>query len=235
MNEQSIADDKIVAKIKKLLALAASSNANEAQSAMLKAQELMVMNGLSMQDVSVKESPKKEVVEGTADKRGRFPWYLYSLSIVLANNFRCYSVVTVYHESNTRGIRFIGFKNDVETTIAIYDFASPYLKGLIKSFRDRLKNKYKAGKAQLNALCNDFARGFIHGLDMKFKDQVEKQQWGLVLIKDPVVVKYHDNKHMSKGKTVAISTGKSDEAYAEGYTSGKHFEMVSGAIEQMKG
>jgi hypothetical protein len=231
MDEQSMTNDKIITKVKKLLALASSANANEAQSAMLKAQELMVMNGLSMQDVSVEKLEKKEIIRGTADESKRLSWYTYELATVLADNFRCYYIITTYYDRK-RAIRFVGLKSDVKMVIVVYEYAMIVLKSQVKNFRDRLKNKFRAAKTQLNALCNDFIRGFIHGIDMKFRNQVKQQQWGLVLVKDPEVEKYYaDIKFSKRSRFSAISTADNDMAYESGFIKGQEFEMVSGAIE----
>ena len=44
-------DENIILKIKKLLALSKSSNQNEAQNAMLKAQKLLIKYKLSLQEI----------------------------------------------------------------------------------------------------------------------------------------------------------------------------------------
>lgn len=77
-------DEKLVKKIQKLLALSESSNEHEAQSAMLKAQELLIKHKLSLKEVkefktyndSIKEkktkiSFKKSQMEGRTGILGR--------------------------------------------------------------------------------------------------------------------------------------------------------------------
>ena len=54
-------DSGIILKIQKLLALASSSNENEAQAAMMKAQEMLAKYKLSMKDVQSKHPESKAV------------------------------------------------------------------------------------------------------------------------------------------------------------------------------
>ena len=64
-----------IEKIKKLLALAGNNpSEEEAQAAMLKAQELLLQNGLTMEEVTSHGEPaKKEVTEEKLDGRGPQP------------------------------------------------------------------------------------------------------------------------------------------------------------------
>jgi len=162
---------KIIDKIQKLLALATSANHNEAQNAMLKAQELMVTNGLSMQEVTGQD--EKQAVETATRTAKRFPWYVYKVAAILAENFRCYSIINCNEYG--RSINFIGLKSDVETVIEVYNFALTYLEAHIKAFKSRLKLQLGVDSNMINAYCNDFIRGFNSGLDEKFKQQVEQQ------------------------------------------------------------
>lgn len=221
------AEIKIIDKVRKLLSLATSSNANEAQSAMLKAQELMIRNGLSMTDVS--DIRDKKVTDSSTNRVGRFPWYAYDLGNVIAENFRCYMVVN--SNKQTRMIRFIGLESDANMAIEVYNFAFHYLKEQIKSFKLNFKKEVIfVDNKDLNAYGNDFARGFINGLRYKFKNQIEEQQWGLVLVKDDAVIKHYNDMKVGTSKNTTVTSAGNDEAWLAGYVVGKDFEMIAGVI-----
>ncbi|MBP2664961.1 MAG: hypothetical protein H6Q71_2909 [Firmicutes bacterium] len=209
------------------VALATSGNPNEAQNAMLKAQEIMVNNGISMKEVSGND--KKQAVESEAKSGKRFPWYAYDIAASLADNFRCYSIIN--RSKHGRSINFVGLKSDVEAVIEVYNFALVYLDWQIKEFRGQLKSKLIADNGMINAYCNDFIRGFISGLDEKFKQQVEKQQWGLVLVKDEAVETYYEELQLGKARDRSVSSANSRAAYQAGYEKGRYFEMVAGELE----
>jgi hypothetical protein len=221
-------DIKIIDRVRKLLSLSTSSNVNEAQNAMLKAQELMIKNGLSMTDVS--EIKDKKVIDSSTDRVGRFPWYAYTLADVIADNFRCYSITS--SNKKTRRIQFIGLENDANAAIEVYNFAYFYLKEQIKYYKKEfIDNDGFVNKRALNSYGNDFARGFIEGLNDKFKKQVEDQEWGLIMIKDEAVIKHYDDMKVKSGGRCSVSSSGSEKAWMAGYVVGKDFEMIVGSIE----
>ena len=61
-------DEKLIAKIEKLLRLSSSNNEHEAQSAMMKAQELMAKHNIKMADVNPEEQPQEKVETRTSEK-----------------------------------------------------------------------------------------------------------------------------------------------------------------------
>ena len=79
----------IISKIERLLALAGNNpSQEEAQSAMLKAQQMMAKYNLSMEAFQEKEPEKKEV-EQVWVKGGQSCQWMRSLAKVIADNFRC--------------------------------------------------------------------------------------------------------------------------------------------------
>ena len=82
------------------------------------------------------------------------------------------------------------------------------------------------------ALKNDFIMGFLSGLKQQFEDQVEKNDWGLVLVKDEDVVKYMDTLNLSSSKARSSAKRSGDqEAIAAGYKKGKSFSSPKGHLE----
>ncbi len=87
-------NEKILEKIRKVLAKANNNpSAEEAETAMLIAQRIMVENNLCMDDVILTEGSeiKKEAVEVTMSDKMRLAWCEKDLTNVIAKNFRCKS------------------------------------------------------------------------------------------------------------------------------------------------
>lgn len=84
------------------------------------------------------------------------------------------------------------------------------------------------------AVRNDYIRGFLKGLDEKFKEQIEqnKEEWGLVLVRDKAIDEAFANiQSTEKMRPSKVSTSYDFKAYEDGRQQGKRFEQVSGEIE----
>lgn len=82
--------EDIILKIQKLLALSKSSNENEAQNAMLKAQQLLIKHKLSLKDVELYSSENIKVDSFNTEQRFRGQSWKSNLAQVIADNFSCY-------------------------------------------------------------------------------------------------------------------------------------------------
>jgi hypothetical protein len=111
---------KVIDKVKKLLALTDSPYADEAEAAMLKAQELLLKHGLSISDIQINEEPAKEVVdEKVLAGRSKISWWEKILSGIIGDNFRC----VAYYRRNEPNVYFIGLKEDVEVAKEVLSYA----------------------------------------------------------------------------------------------------------------
>lgn len=193
--------EKVIDKIRKLLALATSSNENEAQSAMLMAQRWMAKYNIEMSQVE--DAPvDHEVVEEEADKKRHRTKWKRSLAEVIADNFNC---DIFFRGHGSYATIFVGKKDSIEICKTVYSAAVMFI--------DREFSKYwnEEGKwhefklfGQANAkverplsdsivMKDSYARGFIRRLRERFKEQkveAEQEGWGLVLVKDSDVVAY---------------------------------------------
>ena len=89
MNE---ADNKIIDKIEKLIALSSSDNENEAKAAMLKAQELMAKYEIEMSQINPDKAKERPIVSYTSPSF-RDDWVV-DLGSLIAGNFRCRAVIS---------------------------------------------------------------------------------------------------------------------------------------------
>lgn len=204
-------DRNIVEKIKKLLALSESSNEHEAKLAMLKAQELLAKHKLSLKEVKefkVYNSAIKEKISVISFTKAKWKAHLARL---IADNFGCYYYFKTYH---TNIITFFGREEDIAVCNIVLEYAIDCINSNVK----RLRYLHIRDGYSTKGLENDYALGFISGLNKKFEEQKKaNQEWGLVLVKDPEVVEAYSSKKF-KG---TVSTRTSFKGYAEVYRQGQ--------------
>ncbi len=151
--------EKAIDKIKKCLALAASSNANEAATAMRQAQALMAKHNLNTDDIQLSDVKAETAKAGTAQTPTR---YINWLVGVIKKAFGV-DAIFIRHFKGTN-IEFIGI--DKQAEIAAYAFStllrqlkadrSAYMKTL-----SRYKRANKIRKADV------FAEGWISAVNKK--------------------------------------------------------------------
>lgn len=209
-------------KIKKCLSLSESQNVHEAESALLRAQTLMIKYNISEDKVKKYEGKKNlekfvksvNVIYG----KKRIMWYETMLAGIVGENFR-----VVYYQSGNRDtgrrLVFMGLSEDIEVAIEVFDFAK---QAMIKFSDEYLNTNTNIPKSNRSNIRNDFYRGFISGIDYAFKKQVEENNWGLILKLDELVVKEMNNLNLTQKKKTGIlpKFANSTKAYNEGYEKG---------------
>lgn len=205
--------NNIQAKIQKLLSLAGNNpSSEEAQAALLKAQELMARHNISAQEVG--SAPEADpIIRQDIEGGSTCNWKL-RLAKVLADNFKCTS-----YRATGYGIGFVGHKADVDICIQLFNYTSAILE---KNCR-KLRSKYRKQGISTEGISGDYTDGFLHGLADKFKEQVDKNGWGMVLVKDEAIGEYIKNNGFrstnKKGRVQAKSYNTA--IYSEGYKDGK--------------
>lgn len=212
-------NENIILKIKKLLALSESSNEHEAKTAMLKAQELLVKHKLSMEEV--KEHKDISVTEKKTDITFTKARWKGRLAYVIAENFGCYNY---YKTKRTNTIVFVGKDEDVLVCKIVLEYAIDTIDSIVK----RLRYKYRKYGYSTKGLENDFALGFIEGLENAFEKQKEEiHEWGLILKKNKEVKNYYED--LKKTFTGTIYTNLNfkgfSEEYYEGVETGENFSI----------
>lgn len=208
-------DVKIVEKIKKLLSLSGSPNEHEAQSALLKAQELLAKYQLSMSDLEIQNETKEEVVEVSVEATlSRTPWK-GRLAIVIAENFRCYSWLVKGHRSSY--IVFLGNSSDVEICKLTLDFALKFIQRRSNQIGRKLNKEGYSSKGVLNS----YGAGFVGGLNAQFSEQKsQNEKWELALAQPQKATEIYNGMDF-KFKESHVKINKKYEAI--GYEDGKNF------------
>lgn len=224
-------DEKLLLKIKNLFNLAKdNSNRNEAENALLMAQKLMAQNNIEHVDIEGMAKPK-EVLRENITEIAKLSWWEKRLGMVIARNFRCEMFTTPYYKKGST-VTFVGLRNDVELAKTVYNFARMAIARDSASFmKNHNKNKITIGSNNSAGVKNEFITGWISGLDEKYKQQVDKNGWGLVLVKDPAVQQYMKKIKLVAGAKSNIQRANNSGAYSSGYKSGNAFSSPRGMIE----
>lgn len=111
-----MADDKILDKIKKCLALASSANEHEAAAALRQAQKLMEQHGLTDQDVLASQASEAGAKAGAVTKPAQWE---ATLAARIANAFGC-ELVFSRRTWTTAEWRFIGAGSAPEVATYAY-------------------------------------------------------------------------------------------------------------------
>lgn len=216
-----MSNEKVIERVKKLLALAQSNNANESESAMLKAQELLAKHKLQMKDIEVNDSSNDVL-----DEKSDFEYTIRSqwkgnLALVISENFGCDAYVNIKRKNGRKNklqLCFIGEYENIEMVKIVYEYA-------LKVCDERIKELQKGNKRNglsTSGIQQNYGIGFTMGLRDKYKEQLRKnQEWGLMVLKSEAVINYTNNKNLgkSKSKTKYIQ----NEHFSDGYSDGKNF------------
>lgn len=221
-------NEKIVHKVHLLLNKAANNpSEEETQACLLMAQKLMIENGISQSEVDAQEEKVIRVKNVVKIKTGyeRLAWWKKGIARVIAENFRCH-----YYINKLRGnscIVFLGLDQDVDLAKITFEFACDAIKYGVKQFSKKRKSQ---GMNSSIGLRNDYMSGWTQGLRDKFKEQVDRCNWGLVLVKDAMVTQEYENMNLKKGRASSIVISGSSSARSSGYRDGKNFSSPCGRI-----
>lgn len=204
-------------KIKKLLALGASPNENEAKAALLKAKKLMAENKLSEADFAEKSKMVSVTVEDIKWTTDSGEIWKANLAKLIAEEHLCVSAWRTKHGTRTHTLVLTGMEQDVEVAKEILLFAVGFCENNIRKYSRMYKvDMKKAGQS--------YANGFIAGLDVAYSMQRdEHEEWGLVMVTPKEVSEYKDNL-ASKG--VKVKQSSTDPLiHMKGYKDGVEFNQ----------
>lgn len=221
----------VKSKIVKLFALAGNNpSQEEAQAALLKAQELMAQHNLTMSDVQIEEQPTKVIEHGQAMEGEKLGWWKRRLGSIVANNFRCFH----YYAWAGRGkhaVTFFGLKEDVEIAKEVFQYASIVIDYSANDFIKHWKKTFlyeKPSRDLTTRTKNDYIVGFLQGLNDKFKEQIDTNGWGLIIVKDALVTEGYEKfrkGNLKTAKASTVSTGGEAGARQRGYKDGRSFDQ----------
>lgn len=205
-------------KIKKLLALATSSNENEAKAALLKAKKLMMDHKIS--EAEVQDLNEQELIHLQCDN---VRWttdsgeiWITSLVDLIADNHLCSCSWFTSKGKRTHILYIHGIGTDVELCKSVIEYAVGFVRGRIKiEQRRRVTSDPKA-------VATSYARGFILGMELMYDEQKDEHpEWGLVVSKPQEVDEYM--KSLGERNVRTRKTEFDPLAYMVGQNDGRKF------------
>lgn len=223
--------DRIIRRVKSLLKVAeGEANMEESHTAFLQAQKMMVKYGVDPSDITDDEEIKEVLTKGASEYK-RLYWWERRLAQIVAKNFRCkiyYSGRYIEGKSQIqRQIRFMGVEKDVELANAMFSLVVD----AIQFYTNRYIKENGIGVLQhTNRLKNDYMLGFIDGLERKFEEQVQEQEWGLVLVIPKEVEEKYEEIVTGKPIPMNVPDLESIKSYKKGYEHGSSIDYKKETI-----
>lgn len=213
--------ERVIERIQKALNLANGNDDHEAQTSMLLAQKMMAKYGLEMEDVQTSnEQPQgDDIMEMYASSAERLIWWKKALAQIVGDNFRCYTVLKG-RAGKTR-VAFIGRKNDTKIAREVFIFAIEAVQACSLAY---LRGQSVDGLSERSKIQNDYIRGFLAGLEIKFQEQVAQNGYEMVLVKDDGLVEYFDKKKLRTSARSEVSSAGDRGAYEQGIADGKNMD-----------
>lgn len=216
-------ESSILRKIKKMFALAESSNENEARTAMVMANNLLLKHNLSKSDIENKKEYSHKYV---GDVMGRTPVEFNIISSILTEYFFVLTIWTFSYDalSNKKGSRLeiCGSPENVEISEYVYYYLINQLEYLWKKYKS--ENKISHQKYR-----KSFVLGVLRGFREKLQlDRADCQERGLVWKGDPELNEFYRQLHP---KIKSVSSGGHllyEEASNDGYSKGKNLKLHLG-------
>lgn len=185
-------NDQIIKRIKKLLSLSQSHNENEAQLALVKAQELMIKHHIEENQISFDEPPK--IIHLTTEYyfTNYKNFYLGDGINELSDLYLCKVVFVRSKHSSKQYIKIIGNENDCRILQKVIGF----IKSNVDGWTRQLKKDYLLDDNQMINNCkNDYGLGFCRGLKSLLEMQRDRiqQEEGLVISTPKEAQEYVDS------------------------------------------
>ncbi|WLR52445.1 DUF2786 domain-containing protein [Bacillus tianshenii] len=239
LNERN---QKIIKKIKGLLSLSENnSNEDEAQSAFLMAQKLMLKNNISLNEVKLEEN-KENIDSGQVTIHKQLYWWERHLANVMGENFRVKSYINRKklkgETKRKKAICFLGYESDVKLAKEMYMLAYEAITTLSKIYVEEYYIAHKTNRLKriTIALKNSYMLGFLEGLEQKFQEQFEqmKKEENALMVLVPEEVKEEYKKQVTgKGTPFRIPSVQESNAYTKGYKDGNKIDYTRSTIKDI--
>ena len=246
--------EKILDKIKKLLALSKSDNPHEAALAAQRASDLLLKHNLEMADVETFDAKSRvdyvtERFNFAADIPHNQRSWRVDLAVTVGNNNFCRTVTWSNTRSGTRkysGISFIGKPDN----IAVSEYLYTYLAREIAALADREWKRYGLGYSHKgtrdywdyvpnNATKwkKDFAAGAIYEIGKRLREmrrqamESDSSTRALVLVTDKELAEAQARLHPNLGKPIRSRPQYAGDAIYYGSEAGKKIAIHDGIAQ----
>lgn len=208
--------DKLVDRVKKLLALAGNNpSEEEAKLALMRANELIAKHNL---DLSESSGEKIEYIMA-ATKHSNNEGYRIPLANVIAPSFRCKTIMV------GNQVHFFGRKQDVEACVEVYN----YVYRVSHNMGLRLERQARQEGRNTHGVANSYWRGFIAGISKELSEQCKAL---MVVVPEDVRNEYAARFEGCRPYSGGMRhTGYSHDAYNQGMQDGQHSMKTRKEIE----
>jgi len=227
--------DKLIDRVRKLLALSKSPNEHEAALAMEKAQYLLKEYNITLTELEV-----KTFVERKVEVKGKLAKWQAHLASAVATGFdaKVYLI-------GTRYIVFVGTKVDAEVAQYAFVYLLATVKALVSEYVKEIR-KPKGVHAVLAAMgvefdkkpvknATSYAYGVVLALETKISEFARKKSetvapigsMDLITIKDRELQAFWDKKFSDAG-VFSTKQQLDDEAFKKGHADGKDIQIHRG-------
>lgn len=213
---------KLLDKVRKLLSLAGSSNQHEAQSAMAKAQEILLKHNLSLKEIDIE---RKFINRQIGSVGNRNPLKTMVGSII--NAFFFVEALWVFgydQHKNKRGhiLEIYGTSENIEMAEYVHDYLHNISEVLWHDYK--LKKKEK-GNRHRRTFIYGLLNGFFKKLEAGFTDNESNS---LIWTGDPELKKYYRRRNPKIQKRPSYYTRGCQKTYNSGINRGKDLVIHKG-------
>lgn len=219
--------ERIIERVRKLLALSNSSNEHEAALAAAHAQRLLAEHNLAMSELEMQEEGAGEVELKVAKT---VPKWLSSLFATVANAFDCFPIVTTNQEHSR--LRFIGVGEDPGVAACTLQYLIKELRRLASGYLSSLELR-DAGLSATDRqrIRTSYLLGGVHGVRQAMaaqKAQTPTTSKALVPVKDALIRQYREE-HVGELRTRrSRSSTVVSEAFHQGRQDGASLQLNPG-------
>lgn len=230
MTTPQIDKEKIADKIAKLLRLATSPVAAEAQAALTKAQELSARYGVEMKE----GTQENQVIETTLESQNTgLSITERQIALHLSKYFRVKSYLQSYG-AGRKVIKVVGLQGDVETFVVVYLYTINIFEKLWKRYWTNYKSNHNLTQPAA-AYRNTYLFGFLEGTRQRFEENIVEK--GLMVIIPASVVKAYDAIGLKSASASSVMSSGCSKTREQGIQDGKTLQdktkQVSNGVKQL--
>lgn len=208
--------EKMVDRVKKLLALAGNNpSEEEAKLALMRANALIAKYNIDLSEETGEKVEYSVLPASHPNNNG----YRIPLAGVIAPSFRC-KVIMV---GNT--VHFFGRKQDAEACVEVYN----YIYRVSRSLAQKLERKAKKEGRSIHGLANSYWKGFVVGISKELSEQCKAL---MVVVPEGVKSEFSNRYQGCKQYGGGMrNTGYDHAAYSQGVQDGRHSMRTRKEIE----
>ncbi len=223
-------EDKIIVRVKKLMALAQSKNKHEAEAAMAKAHEIIEKYNIDL----LASDEKRHFVSVFIDKPAlRNFREKYDLASLLQEFYFVYCMWTAAYVVDKgkmgRVLEITGTRENIKMASYVHDFVNRYI--------DTQWRKYNKDKGLNRYRKTDFAVGIIGGFRSKLKSQMGKRvkdEYAVVKADDPLLKQYTAYKYPNTTIETSTFSTRDKDVWRDGIDIGRDLIISRGIHEKKK-